>query len=220
MRIGIFGGTFNPIHIAHLYIAEQVRDTMGLNEVVFVPSAVPPHKEVEYKVSAEHRLKMVELAIAGSPAFKLSDVELKLPIPSYSIKTVQTFQEQYGEKAQLFFITGMDSFLEIGTWHSVDRLIGLCDFVTVFRPRSDHIGLAKHKYVREIDMVMLDELDQRVKDLGKVEMVSGRDLWLVASLGLEVSSTEIRRRIKARKTVKYLLPEQVESYIIENKLYR
>ena len=220
MRIGIFGGTFNPIHIAHLYIAEQVREAMALNEVVFVPSAVPPHKEVEYKVSAEHRLKMVELAISGNPAFKVSDIELKLPIPSYSVKTVQTFQDQYGADAKLYFITGMDSFLEIGTWHSVDRLIGMCDFVTVFRPGSDHGGLARHKYIREMDVVMLDELDQRVRGLGKVEMVSGRDLWLVSSLGFEVSSTEIRKRIKARKSVKYLLPEQVESYIIQNQLYR
>jgi nicotinate-nucleotide adenylyltransferase len=220
MRIGIFGGTFNPIHIAHLYIAEQVRDAMGLNEVVFVPASVPPHKEVEYKVSAEHRLKMVELAISGNPAFKVSDIELKLPVPSYSVKTIQTFQEQYGGDAKLFFITGMDSFLEIGTWHSVDRLISLCDFVTVFRPGSEHVGLAKHKYIHEIDLVMLDELDQKVRGLGKVEMVSGRDLWLVSSLGMEVSSTEIRRRLKARKSVKYLLPEQVESYIIEHQLYR
>ncbi len=220
MRIGIFGGTFNPIHIAHLYIAEEVRDTMRLDEVVFVPAAVPPHKEVEYKVSAEHRLKMVELAISDNPAFKLSDIELKLPTPSYSVKTIQTFQNEYGEKAKLFFLMGMDSFLEIGTWHSVDKLLELCDFVTVFRPGSDQMGLTSHKYIREIDVVMLDELDQRARCIGKVELVSGRDLWLVASLGMEVSSTEIRKRIKARRSVKYLLPEQVESYIIENKLYR
>src|SRR5512135_924626 len=99
MNVGIFGGTFNPIHMAHLYVAEELRESMGLHEVVFVPAAVPPHKEVEYKVSAEHRLKMVELAISGNPAFRLSDVELKLPTPSYSVKTIQTFQGEYGEGA-------------------------------------------------------------------------------------------------------------------------
>lgn len=219
MRIGIFGGTFNPIHTAHLHIAEEVREALGLDEVHFVPAAVPPHKEVEYKVSAEDRLKMVELAVAGNPAFKVSDLELTLPRPSYSIKTVEVFQERFGDKAKLFFITGLDSFLEVGTWHAVDRLLAKCDFVTTFRPGSDHNDLGKHKYIREIDMVMLDELDQRVKDLGSVELTTGRDLWLVASIGMDISSTDIRRRLKKRKTVKYLLPEAVLSYIIEKRLY-
>lgn len=219
MRIGIYGGTFNPIHTAHLYIAEEVRDALGLDEVYFVPAAVPPHKEVEYGVSAEDRLKMVELAIAGNPKFRVSDLELTLPRPSYSIKTVEAFQERFGEKAKLFFITGLDSFLEVGTWHAVDRLLAKCDFVTTFRPRSDHNDLGKHKYIREIDMVMLDELDQRVRSLGSVELVTGRDLWLVASVPMDISSTDIRQRLKKRKTVKYLLPEPVLSYIIEKRLY-
>ncbi len=220
MRIGIFGGTFNPIHVAHLYIAEEVRESMGLDLVVFVPSAVPPHKEVEYGVPAERRLEMVRLAIAGNPAFEVSDLELTLPRPSYSVKTVEIFQEKYGKDAKLFFITGMDSFLEIGTWHAVDRLLAMCDFVTTFRPGAKHLDLAKHRYIREMDMVMLDMLDIRERSLGKVELTTGRDLWLVSSLGMDISSTEIRRRAKARKSVKYLLPEAVESYIIENKLYR
>ena len=200
MNIGIFGGTFNPIHVAHLYIAEELRESMGLDLVVFVPAAVPPHKEVEYKVSAEHRLKMVELAIADNPAFKVSDVELKLPIPSYSYKTIQRFQEEYGDKARLYFLMGMDSFLDIGTWHSVDRLLEMCDFVTVFRPGTDQKGLTSHKYVREIDVVMLDELNQRVRCVGKVELASGRYLWLVASLGMEVSSTETTVASHLRET--------------------
>ncbi len=220
MRIGIFGGTFNPIHVAHLYIAEEVREAMGLDLVVFVPAAVPPHKEVEYGVPAERRLEMVRLAIAGNPAFEVSNIELTLPRPSYSVKTVEIFQEKYGKDAKLFFITGMDSFLEIGTWHAVDRLLTMCDFVTTFRPGAKHLDLAKHRYIREMDMVMLDMLDIRERALGKVELITGRDLWLVSSLGMDISSTEIRRRAKARKSVKYLLPEAVESYIIENKLYR
>lgn len=220
MNIGILGGTFNPIHMAHLYIAEEVRESMGLDEVVFVPAAVPPHKEVEYGVSAEHRLKMVELAIASNPKFSVSDIELKLPIPSYSIKTVEHFQEKYGEKAKLFFITGMDSFLDVVNWHASQRLITLCDFVTIFRPGTNYQKLANHKYIHEIDIVMLGELDLRVRCVGRVEMASGRYLWLVSSLGLDISSTDIRKRIKARRSVKYLLPEQVESYIIEKRLYK
>ena len=220
MRIGIMGGTFNPIHNAHLYIAEESREAMGLDEVVFVPAAVPPHKEVEFHVTEEHRVKMVELAVSSNPYFKVSDVELTLPRPSYSVKTVEVFQEKYGKKAELFFLTGMDSFLEINTWHSVDRLIGMCDFVTTFRPGTDYEVLSRHKFIHEVDVVMLEMLQQKAKAVGRMEMVSGRYLWLVSSLGMDISSTEIRRRVKARRSVKYLLPEQVESYIIQNGLYK
>ncbi|HEY3346816.1 MAG TPA: nicotinate-nucleotide adenylyltransferase [Nitrospirota bacterium] len=220
MKIGIFGGTFNPIHLAHLYIAEEVRETLELDEVIFVPAAVPPHKEVEFGVSAEHRLKMVELAIADNPAFKVSDVELKLPTPSYSVKTVEHFQELYGKTAKLFFITGMDTFIEIGTWHDVDRLMGMCDFVTTFRPGIKHFDLSGHRFTRTIDMVMLEMLDAKERKLGKCMMSSGRDLYLVSTFGMEISSTEIRKRLHDRKSVKYLLPADVESYIIRNGLYK
>lgn len=220
-KIGIFGGTFNPIHVAHLYVAEIAREAMGLDEVVFVPAAVPPHKEVEYGVSAAHRMKMVELAIASNPAFRVSDCEIKqAPAPSYSVRTVEMFQEEYGDKAQLFFILGMDSFLDIGNWHAADKLVEKCDFICTFRPGSKHIDLGKHKYIREIDMVMIDMLDARARDVGSVELVSGRNLWLVSGYGMGVSSTDLRRRMRARKTVKYILPEAALSYIIENKLYR
>lgn len=219
MRIGIFGGTFDPIHIAHLYIAEEVRETLELDEVIFVPVSVPPHKEVEAGVSAEHRLRMVELAIASNEAFKVSDVELKLPTPSYSVTTVEHLQEAYGKHAKLLFITGMDTFLDIFTWHEAERLISMCDFVTTFRPGTAHQDLCSHRYVRALDMVMLDMLDAKEKKIGKVQLRSGRELWLVPSLGLEISSTEIRRRLKAGKSVKYLLPAEVESYIIQHGLY-
>jgi nicotinate-nucleotide adenylyltransferase len=221
MKIGIFGGTFNPIHVAHLYTAEIAREAVGLDEVVFVPSAVPPHKEVEHKTSAEHRMRMVELAIAGNPAFRVSDSDIRsAPMPSYSIRTVEAFKEEYGQKAEILFVMGMDSFLDIGSWHAVDKLVASCDFVTTFRPGAPHIDLGKHKFVREIDMAMLGMLDAREKHTGKVELVSGRHLWLVAGFEMDISSTEIRRRIRERKTVKYILPEPVQSYIINNKLYR
>ncbi len=219
MKIGIFGGTFNPIHIAHLDVAEQCREAMGLKEVVFVPSAMPPHKEVEQGVSPEHRLNMARIACEGNPHFKVSDVELTLPRPSYSVRTVEMMQENYGSGAQLFFIAGMDSFLEIGSWHAVDKLVKLCDFVVSFRPGADYRKLAKFRYVREVDVAALDALDQKVRTMGKMEMVSGRGLWLVSTVRMDVSSTDIRERLRLRRSVKYLLPPEVESYIIQNRLY-
>jgi nicotinate-nucleotide adenylyltransferase len=219
MKIGIFGGTFNPVHIAHLYVAEECREALGLDEVVFVPAAMPPHKEVEQGVSPEHRLRMVQLACEGNPHFKVSDVELTLPRPSYSIRTVEMMQERYGEKAKLFFIAGMDSFLEIGSWHAVDRLVTLCDFAVSFRPGTDQRKLANVHQVHEVDIVTLEALDQKLKSLGRMEMTSGRDLWLVSTVRMDVSSTDIRKRLHERRSVKYLLPEKVESYIIQNRLY-
>ncbi len=219
MRIGIFGGTFNPIHIAHLDVAEQCREEMGLKEVVFVPSAMPPHKEVEQGITPECRLNMVRMACEDNPYFKVSDVELTLPRPSYSVRTIEMMQENYGNDAKLFFIAGMDSFLEIGSWHAVDRLIKLCDFVVSFRPGADYKKLAKFRYVREVDVATLDALDQKVRTMGKMEMVSGRDLWLVSTVRMDVSSTDIRKRLHMKRSVKYLLPERVESYIIQNRLY-
>ncbi len=221
MKVGIFGGTFNPVHVAHLYVAEIAREAVGLDEVIFVPAAVPPHKEVEYRVSAEHRMRMVELAVSDNPAFRVSDREIRMsPAPSYSVKTVEAFRKEYGSKAEIFFIMGMDSFLDIGSWHAVDKLLAACDFITTFRPGSPHIDLGKHKYVREIDMVTLGMLDAREKDIGRIELVSGRSLWLVSGFGMDVSSTAIRKRIREKKSVKYILPEAVLSYIIENRLYR
>ena len=219
MRIGIFGGTFNPIHTAHLYVAEACREAMDLDRVVFVPAAVPPHKEVEYGVSPEHRLRMVESAIKGNQYFSVSDIELRREGPSYSVNTVNILQEEYGDSGRLFFLMGMDSFLDITSWHDSERLITLCDFATTFRPGYPHNDLAQHRYVREIDLFMLDMLDARERLLGKVELISGRRLWLVSSLGMDISSTEIRHRLKRRKSVKYLLPEPALSYIIENRLY-
>ncbi len=219
MKIGIFGGTFNPIHIAHLDVAEQCREAMGLKEVVFVPSAMPPHKEVEQGITPEHRLSMVRIACEDNPHFKVSDAELTLPRPSYSVRTIEMMQEHYGESAKLFFIAGMDSFLEIGSWHAVNRLITLCDFVVSFRPGADYKKLAKFRYVHEVDVATLDALDQKVRSMGKMEMVSGRDLWLVSTVRMDVSSTDIRKRLHMRRSVKYLLPERVESYIIQNRLY-
>lgn len=219
MRIGIFGGTFNPIHIAHLDVAEQCREAMGLDFVVFVPSAMPPHKEVEQGITPEHRLNMVRIACEGNPYFKVSDVELTLPRPSYSVRTIEMMQEHYGDSAKLFFIAGMDSFLEIGSWHAVDRLIRLCDFVVSFRPGADYKKLAKFRFVREVDVATLDALDQKVRTMGKMEMVSGRDLWLVSTVRMDVSSTDIRKKLHMKRSVKYLLPDKVESYIIQNRLY-
>jgi len=220
MKLGIFGGTFNPIHNAHLFVAQCALEAMELDEVVFVPSAMPPHKEVEYNVSPEQRLEMVEMATRDNPKFSVSDIELRLPRPSYSIKTIEHISETRADKnLKMFFIMGMDSFMELDTWHASDRLITFCDIITAFRPGAPCGSLTKHKYVREVNVVTLDRLVSGELKIGSIELVSGRKLWLVSTPPMDVSSTDIRARVKARKSVKYLLPEQVESYIMKHRLY-
>ena len=137
MRIGIFGGTFNPIHVGHLRVAEEIRERFDLKRVIFIAAAVPPHKEVEGGIPGEHRMEMVRLAISGNPHFSLSDIELKRPGKSYSIATIQFFRQKYGSDSEMFFVLGMDAFLEIGTWKSFQKLFSLCHFIVMTRPGFD-----------------------------------------------------------------------------------
>jgi len=220
MKLGIMGGTFNPIHNAHLFVAQCALEAMELDEVVFVPAAMPPHKEVEYSISPEQRLEMVRIATEGNTRFTVSDIEMKLPRPSYSIKTIEHIIETRADRnLKLYFVMGMDSFMDLDTWHASERIIKLCDIITAFRPGAPCGLLTKHRYVREVNVVTLDRLVSGELKIGSIELVSGRRLWLISTPSMDISSTDIRERVKARKSVKYLLPERVESYIMEHRLY-
>ena len=133
MRIGLLGGSFNPVHNAHLRIAGEAQAACGLDRVIFIPAADPPHKPVAGGVSFEHRAKMVGMAIAGRPDFEMSTVEAEREGKSYSIDTIRTFRERFPED-ELFFIIGGDSFLEIGTWHRYDDILRSCTLIVVERP--------------------------------------------------------------------------------------
>lgn len=215
-KLGILGGTFNPIHYGHLAAAEEVRDRLKLDRVLFIPSALPPHKQEEDMPSAVQRLEMVRLAVTGNPHFKVSDIEVKRGGKSYTIDTIEALLPLH-PGAELFFITGLDSFLEIVTWKDWERLLSLCSFVVLSRPGYSFVELAKIGFPTQAEQE-LASLDRRETEQAVVKS-GGIRVFLERISLYDISSTDIRTRIHQARTVKYHLPESVEHYIIENKLY-
>ncbi|MBS4026803.1 MAG: nicotinate-nucleotide adenylyltransferase [Clostridia bacterium] len=195
-RLGIMGGTFDPIHYGHLVTAEAVRSKFNLDKVIFVPSGKPPHKRDQEITTQEHRVLMTVLATITNTYFDVSRVELERQGYSYAIDTVQHFRQIYGGQTEIFFITGADAILEILSWKKVDDLIDECQFVAATRPGYEQKDLAK----------LLPE-----KIINKIMKISVP--------ALAISSTDIRRRVRENQPIKYLLPEQVEDYIFKHKIY-
>lgn len=220
MRIGLLGGTFNPIHNCHLSITEETRKRLSLDRIIFTPSHVPPHKVDHVVIEVRHRYEMVRLAIQSHPAFEVSDLELKRPGPSYSVDTVQSLRSLLGVKTELFFIIGLDAFLSIGSWKSAGTLLTLCDFVVISRTGSRFSDLIRLPWCQQLDRKMLIRLDQGDLDQGSGTLSSGTTIHLLRLPPCEISSTEIVERLKAGKDVKNLLPASVDSYIMAHRLYR
>lgn len=215
-RLGILGGTFNPIHYGHLAAAEEVRDRLKLDRILFIPSYLPPHKFEEEVPSAVQRLEMVRLATAGNPLFEPSDIEITRGGRSYTIDTVESLKQVF-RGAELFFITGLDSFLEIGTWHLWERLLTLCNFVVISRPGYHFVDLAKISFMESAahELASLDQGDLQQAMVRSVAFT----IYLERIPLFDISSTDIRNRVKAGVSIKYLLPDAIETYIITNKLY-
>jgi len=215
-KLGILGGTFNPIHYGHLSAAETIRERLNLSKILFIPSYQPPHKHEADIPSAQHRMNMIELAIAGNPAFESSDIEITRRGKSFTIDTIEALVRRQPQ-AELYFIIGIDSFLEIRTWHQWERLLALCSFVVISRPGFRFADLEKIDFMRqaEDDLARLDRgaCSQAILKAGAytviLEMIPLHD----------ISSTDIRKRLKAHESTKYLLPAEVETYIIGHNLY-
>ena len=197
-RIGIMGGTFDPIHIGHLITAETVRVAATLDEVVFIPAARPPHKENRGAASPEDRLRMVRCAVEGNPYFSVSDMELMREGPSYTVDTVAALRAAHGG-AELLFITGADAMNELYLWHEPQRLLSSCSFIVATRQ-----GVA-------LDEKLLAE---------KFSPEERSHIHAVPTPHLEISSTAIRARVQAGRSIRYLVPRAVERYIEERGLYR
>ena len=134
MKIGVLGGTFDPAHKGHIYLARKVCDKLSLDKVIFIPSYLPPHKKGLKVTPAKHRHNMLKLAIHGNKKFKISDMEIKRKGRSYSVETLRRLRRKYGAKAELFFITGSDSLKELYKWKNLEEILKLCKFVVVERP--------------------------------------------------------------------------------------
>lgn len=193
MKVAIMGGTFNPIHYAHLLSAEQVREGLGYDKILFVPAARPPHKSQPDLVSAEHRHQMVLLATADNPYFEVSRIELERAGPSYTIQTIKALQRIYGKETELAWIIGADSLIEYKIWKDFNDVLAQCTMIVTTRPNY------------KLDSVPL-EIRNRVVTF----RITGSD----------ISATEIRERVRNNISIRYLVPESVVTYINQHRLYR
>ena len=216
MKVGIFGGTFNPIHYGHLRSAEEVREKLEFDKVLFIPSGSPPLKTEEI-ASSKHRYNMTGLVIVNNRFFELSDMECRLSGKSYTVTTVEQLKENNPE-LEFFFILGVDAFLDITNWRHPERLVTLTNFVIISRPGFRFIDLQVSPYIK-INRRILKELDNAKIETYSIKLKSNRDVTFLNLTPIGTSSTEIRALIKQGKSIKYLLPAEVESYIIANKLY-
>lgn len=220
MRLGLLGGTFNPIHICHLTIAAQARDHLSLDRILFIPAGDPPHKPHESLAPAPHRREMVKLAIEHEPTFALSEVELRRPAKSYSIDTVRELRRELDSATELFFIIGLDSFLEFPTWRQAATLIRMCTFVVVSRPNVEFATLLGFPLLPGIDPATLETLDLSRQERADLHLPDGTQVILLRLPPCGVSASEIRHRVRTGQGLEAMLPGPVESYIIRYKLYQ
>lgn len=218
MKIGIFGGTFNPIHIGHLRAAEEVRERLGLTKIIFVPAKNPPLKKEDI-IEPCHRYRMIELAISGNNFFKISDIEYKRTGKSFTVDTLNELRIIYTD-AELYFILGIETFLDIPNWWEPDKLVRLTDFIIISRPPFRFVDLTSSPYLY-ISRKVLERIDKGNIEsyIAKLKKDRNRKIIALKIPLIEVSGTEIRRLVREGRSIKYLLPETVESYIISNRLY-
>lgn len=219
-RIGLFGGTFNPIHFGHIQVAEAVKNKFSLDEIIFIPSALPPHKEPGYVADAKDRLEMIELALSRYADFTVSDVELKRSGPSYTIDTVRYFKSILGDPTTLYLIMGLDAILEIDTWKSYSDLFLMVPFIVLKRTLAGLDGTDEEWRLLE------RYLQSKVSDGYRFSAVQSgyihdekMPVFVFDIAPIDISSTHIRRRIKNGKTIESLVPGIVGDFIEVKGLY-
>lgn len=198
-KIGIFGGTLNPVHHGHLIMAENARERFGLDKVLFIPTGIPPHKNDVEVTSALHRFNMVKCALSGNPDFEASRLEIDRTGYSYTVDTLMSLKGVHGKNAMFYFIIGADVIPELVTWKNFSKVFEMCSFIAVLRPG----------YQCESFMAQVTELRERYS-----ASISTVDVPMI-----DISSTNIRERIKSGASIKYLVPQCVEKYIYDNGLY-
>lgn len=212
MKIGLLGGTFNPVHAAHLRIAAEARAACGLERVLFIPAADPPHKPLAGEVPFAVRCRMVALAIEGNPAFELCGIEGERPGKSYSIETIAALREHYPGD-ELFFIIGGDSFLEIGLWYRYAEIFANCSLIVVQRP-----GSVFSDPLQALPEAVRGEFSRSEND-GRLLHGSGTTVQFVTGSPLDISSTEIRRFAAAGEPIDPFVPPAVAAYITQQRIY-
>lgn len=201
-RIGLYGGCFDPIHFGHLISARSIAEAIDLSHIVLIPSARPPHKDHVRVTDAAHRLAMARLAVEGDSLFEVSDLELHRAGPSYTYDTVEECRRLYGAEAELFWLIGADSLPELPTWHRIAQLVERVTIVTATRPgwRPPKTDLLSHAMAESAARLLLENC--------------------VVTPGIEISASDIRTRLVEGRSIRYLTPEPVRSYIDEEGFYQ
>ena len=219
MKLGLLGGSFNPMHDGHLAIARQTREALELDQILYIPTSHPPHKPNGSLAPAQDRYEMVRLAIASDPAFAISDVEIRRPGKSYSIDTIRQLQQEYGPHTQLFFLIGLDAFLDFPSWRGPRTLLELCSFVVLSRPGLSFRSLSTVPLLPPIPYPSLADLD--AGRIFRIEaQIGGQRLICLKQPPCPISASDIRARIRQGLPVANLLPPLVESYILRHHLYQ
>lgn len=215
VKIGVLGGTFNPVHLGHLRAAEEVYEKFDLDKVLFIPAARPPHKTDATVAVFEHRWNMLEVAIAGNPHFELSDIEKLRSGKSYSVDTLRNLRETYPEETLLYFLLGLDAFLDILSWHAFKELFLLTDFIILARPgyTVDKVGTLLHDEISPGYQFKKEKICFVHKDR------EFKNVYFCCVTLLDISSSSIREHIQAGHSIRYLVPNEVAEYIERRKVY-
>ncbi len=212
--IGLFGGTFDPVHYGHLRAGEEIRQALSLAWIEFLPAGIPPHKTARPLTDVAHRVAMLRLAVRGNPAFRVSELEAVRAGVSYLVDTLQAYRERVPAETPLFFIMGMDSFREIATWHRYPDLFSLSHFVVITRPGYDRPPLSE---------VVSPDVASRFAPSGdgsdSLEHESGHRILFRETTLLDIAATRLRAWMRSGRSVRYLIPERVREYIREKGLY-
>lgn len=198
MKIGLMGGTFNPIHLGHLLVSEYIRENFPLDIIIFIPSGNPPHKDLDHVIDAHHRYNMVNLAIKDNPYFTISDIEIKRSGKSYTIDTIDEIKKSFPNDS-IYFIIGGDSLYNLTTWKDYRSLFNKTSFILI-----DRHGIEENK--------MINYIKELKEEFGaNIDYIDGPQI--------EISSTNIRKNLINNKSIKYMVTNEVEDYITNNRLY-
>lgn len=209
--VALFGGTFDPVHIGHLISARSVREQLSLDEVIFIPSANPPHKDSAPITDVGQRLQMVKIAIGREQGLAFDDCEIKRSGPSFSYETVMHFRERLGEQARICWIIGMDAIYDLDSWHRVSDLVDACEIITTSRPGWDVPDLTPRVLTPRVLAALSEKLDN--------EQLARLRSGIIETARIDISSTDIRQRVADGMSIQYLVPQQVHQYIMDHGLY-
>ena len=221
MRIGLFGGTFNPIHRGHLWAASEVIKRFNLDRVFLIPAALPPHKTPGLVAKADDRLEMINLAIADHSGLTVSDVELNRPGPSYTIDTIRHFKHTLAKDTRIYLIMGLDAFLEIHTWKSHQDLLEQVAFIVMARPAEDYSDARQGWRILETYLKSTLSADYQFDASNACYSLGGKQSIYICDIkALDISSTKIRENVKRKQGIENFVTPEVADYIRLKGLYK